>query len=87
MGSYQNLREKVTARGNEVSNVIAESGLFYTFIFIFLGGLALNLTPCVYPLIPITVSYFGGQSGGDKKAHRYNLAVRPGAGNESWKAL
>ena len=60
--------KKVTARGNEVSNVIAESGLFYTFIFIFLGGLALNLTPCVYPLIPITVSYFGGQSGGDKKA-------------------
>jgi thiol:disulfide interchange protein DsbD len=26
----------------------------------------LNLTPCVYPLIPITISYFGGQSGGRK---------------------
>jgi thiol:disulfide interchange protein DsbD len=25
--------------------------------------MALNLTPCVYPLIPITVSYFGGRSG------------------------
>jgi len=24
--------------------------------------MALNLTPCVYPLIPITVSYFGGQA-------------------------
>ena len=32
---------------------------------VFLGGLALNLTPCVYPLIPITVSYFGGR-GRDK---------------------
>lgn len=30
---------------------------------VFVGGLALNLTPCVYPLIPITVSYFGGRSG------------------------
>ncbi|NLC59326.1 MAG: hypothetical protein GX774_21005 [Armatimonadetes bacterium] len=30
---------------------------------IFLGGLALNLTPCVYPLIPITVGFFGSQSG------------------------
>ncbi len=30
---------------------------------IFLGGMALNLTPCVYPLLPITVSYFGGASG------------------------
>jgi thiol:disulfide interchange protein DsbD len=29
---------------------------------IFAGGIALNLTPCIYPLIPITVSYFGGQS-------------------------
>ncbi|MDH7571761.1 MAG: protein-disulfide reductase DsbD family protein, partial [Armatimonadota bacterium] len=31
---------------------------------IYLVGLALNLTPCVYPLIPITVGYFGGQAGG-----------------------
>jgi len=30
---------------------------------IFLGGMALNLTPCVYPLLPITVSYFGGAGG------------------------
>ena len=28
---------------------------------VFLGGLALNLTPCIYPLIPVTVSYFGGR--------------------------
>ncbi len=34
-----------------------------TLLGIFLGGLALNLTPCVYPLIPLTVSYFGGRSG------------------------
>jgi thiol:disulfide interchange protein DsbD len=52
---------------NQFSRVIRESSLLYTFIFIFLGGLALNLTPCVYPLIPITISYFGGQSEGSKK--------------------
>ena len=39
------------------------AGLWLTLLGIFLGGLALNLTPCVYPLIPITVSYFGGQGG------------------------
>lgn len=33
---------------------------------IFLAGLALNLTPCVYPVIPITISYFGGQSSGSR---------------------
>jgi thiol:disulfide interchange protein DsbD len=37
--------------------------LFWTLLGIFIGGMALNLTPCVYPLIPITVSYFGGRSG------------------------
>lgn len=41
-------------------------GLLPLFILVFIGGLALNLTPCVYPLIPITISYFGGQSGGKK---------------------
>ncbi len=37
--------------------------LLGTLLGVFLGGLALNLTPCVYPLIPITVSFFGGRSG------------------------
>ena len=39
--------------------------MIWTLLGIFVGGMALNLTPCVYPLIPITVSYFGGgQRGG-----------------------
>jgi thiol:disulfide interchange protein DsbD len=36
--------------------------MLWTLLGIFVGGIALNLTPCIYPLIPITVSYFGGQS-------------------------
>ena len=39
-------------------------GLIWTLLGVFLGGMALNLTPCVYPIIPITVSYFGGRGGG-----------------------
>ena len=39
-------------------------GLLLTLLGFFLGGLALNLTPCIYPLIPITVSYFGGRDQG-----------------------
>lgn len=50
----------------QVSNIVEEKGLALALIFIFLGGLALNLTPCVYPLIPITVSYFGAQVSGSK---------------------
>ncbi len=37
--------------------------LLLTLAGVFVGGLALNLTPCVYPLIPITVTYFGGRAG------------------------
>jgi thiol:disulfide interchange protein DsbD len=36
--------------------------MIWTLLGIFAGGMALNLTPCVYPLIPITVSFFGGQA-------------------------
>ncbi len=41
-------------------------GLPLIFGLVFLGGLGLNLTPCVYPLIPITISYFGGQAQGKR---------------------
>lgn len=34
----------------------------------FLMGLLLNATPCVYPVIPITISYFGARSAGGKGA-------------------
>ncbi|TFH02004.1 MAG: thiol:disulfide interchange protein, partial [Calditrichales bacterium] len=65
---YFELETDKADSGSEFSQIMKESGLFYMFLFIFLGGLALNLTPCVYPLIPITISYFGGQSDGNKKA-------------------
>ena len=57
-----------------VGNIFAQNGLVLAFVLVFLGGLALNLTPCVYPLIPITVSYFGGQSGG-KDSKKVLMAV------------
>ncbi len=47
-----------------VEGLLESNGIILGLIFVFLGGLALNLTPCVYPLIPITVGYFGGQSEG-----------------------
>jgi thiol:disulfide interchange protein DsbD len=45
-----------------VEGLRLDAGLWLTLLAIFMGGLALNLTPCIYPLIPITVSYFGGRS-------------------------
>jgi thiol:disulfide interchange protein DsbD len=48
--------------GRKGISTVAGTGLILTLIGIFFGGIALNLTPCVYPLIPITASYFGGRS-------------------------
>lgn len=46
----------------DVGNLIGGSGWLLTIGTVFLWGLAMNLTPCVYPMIPITISYFGGTS-------------------------
>jgi len=45
------------------SNVAAwfERGLAIYFGLLLVGGLALNLTPCVFPLIPITMNVFAQQ--------------------------
>ncbi len=47
-----------------LASKLEKSGLILSLFLVFIGGLALNLTPCVYPLIPITIGYFGGQSEG-----------------------
>ena len=48
------------------------SNLWMVFLFGFLGGLIALLTPCVFPMIPLTVSFFtksdGGGSGVGKAA-------------------
>jgi len=46
---------------NTIEQLIQQRGWLIALGFVLLGGLALNLTPCVYPMIAITVSYFGGQ--------------------------
>lgn len=37
---------------------IGESSLWYIFLWGFIGGLVALLTPCVWPMIPLTVSFF-----------------------------
>ncbi|MBN1896087.1 thioredoxin family protein [bacterium] len=43
-----------------------ESGSWTAFLLIFLGGLATSLTPCVYPMIPITIAVIGAQATGGR---------------------
>jgi thiol:disulfide interchange protein DsbD len=41
-------------------------GSVLAFAVAFVGGVATSLTPCVYPLIPITVSIFGARKAGSR---------------------
>lgn len=43
---------------------LAGMSLPLLLLTVFLGGLALNLTPCVFPLIPITIGFFSQQTKG-----------------------
>jgi thiol:disulfide interchange protein DsbD len=50
-----------------LQHIFLNHGWFLGFLAVFLGGLALNLTPCVYPLIGVTIAYFGNQGGGNRR--------------------
>ncbi|WP_027395681.1 protein-disulfide reductase DsbD family protein [Aquimarina latercula] len=56
-----------------------QKGLWSTFILAFLSGFAALLTPCVFPMIPMTVSFFTKQSknraAGIKNAIFYGIFI------------
>jgi len=48
--------------GPDLGAWIDRHGLGPTLVLVLILGLGLNLTPCVYPLISVTVAYFGAQA-------------------------
>ncbi|MFT7622527.1 MAG: thiol:disulfide interchange protein [Myxococcota bacterium] len=44
-----------------------EEGLLWALTLAFFGGLVTSATPCVYPMIPVTVGIIGSVGGGSKK--------------------
>ena len=57
----------------------SNKGLWTVFFLSFLGGLAALFTPCVFPMIPMTVSYFTKQSksraAGVRNAIIYGISI------------
>src|SRR3989339_986375 len=62
---------KVESTG--IQKTIESRGIFVSLIIIFLAGVGLSFTPCVYPMIPITVAVIGGQAAGDQTMARSPL--------------
>ena len=49
------------------------TGLLLSLLLVFLAGMGASLTPCVYPMIPITMAIVGAKGGG--KARGFALSV------------
>lgn len=54
----------------DASHAQADSSLLMIFVYGFLGGLIALLTPCVWPMIPMTVSFFLKRTKDRKKSIR-----------------
>lgn len=52
-----------------------DKSIIWFMIFAFIAGLAALLTPCVFPLIPMTVSFFTGQGKNKFMALIYGLSI------------
>ena len=73
-------KDKTTEKSNVASNDKEEPKSFWViFIISFLSGFAALLTPCVFPMIPMTVSFFTKQSKskaqGIRNALFYGLSI------------
>ena len=56
-------------------SLAGDRSLLWIFILGFLGGLLAIFTPCVWPIIPMTVSFFLKKGGGRKDAILYGISI------------
>ncbi|MGV9003827.1 cytochrome c biogenesis protein CcdA [Flavobacterium sp.] len=72
-------KKNVVAEPTEKPEKDNKRGLLTIFFLAFLGGFAALLTPCVFPMIPMTVSFFTKQSKtpaqGKRNAILYGLSI------------
>jgi thiol:disulfide interchange protein len=64
------LLEKINEWGYALSEVLQgqlEAGSMAALAVVFAAGLLTSFTPCVYPLIPVTVTYIGGAAAGNRR--------------------
>ncbi len=52
----------------------ASRGLFWLFLLAFTAGILTSFTPCVYPMIPITIGIIGARSAG-KRSKGFTLSL------------
>ncbi len=62
-----------TQSGSKLENWLSK-GYLFTYLIVFFFGILTSFTPCVYPLIPITVTIFGARDT-DSRMQAFSLAL------------
>ena len=70
---YKNLEDASLQDGDK--SPTGDRSLLWIFILGLLGGLLAIFTPCVWPIIPMTVSFFLKKGGGRRDAILYGLSI------------
>jgi thiol:disulfide interchange protein DsbD len=67
--------EKVgQSQGGDFSRTL-EDGLLWALLMSYLWGLAASISPCVYPMVPVTIAFFGSQTKEGSRFQTLLLAV------------
>lgn len=69
------LKSEKKAEITGLQKTIESRGIFISLALIFLAGVGLSFTPCVYPMIPITVAVIGGKAAGEQASARKPLSA------------
>lgn len=62
-----------SASDDEFSKALSE-GLFSAIVFMLIAGFLTSLTPCIYPMIPITLAILGARTKGQSKVKSFALS-------------
>lgn len=66
----QSFRELIDGWGYGLSEMLKgqlEAGSMAALLVVFAAGVLTSLTPCVYPMIPVTVTYMGAAASGSRR--------------------
>lgn len=65
---------KAAAAGDVSFKEVAGRGFLFSLLVIFLAGVLTSLTPCVYPMIPITLAVIGAKSAESDRFKSFSLS-------------
>ncbi len=61
-------------QAGDFSSALAK-GTVWAYFFVFLAGILTSFTPCVFPMIPITISIIGARSAGTSRLRSMTLSI------------